>query len=225
MDASVKTKQRLFIYDRKEIIVLILLGSMVALFTFTLGVHLGKRVGKRAIKSTSEDTPMIHPLADQTPNRQEFTERAKEPQRDFEKEISQELHNEVIRTGLKIDIPRQVDLPEKPKSLNGGATSLESTHSERYPQSVSKPRPQRQDNYTLQIGSHASLEEAKNQVTSISSQTELKPFLHEVELKGKGKWYRVYVGQFPSRTLAEKAGEKFRSQHQIASFVVAKVLD
>ena len=37
-------KQRFFIYDRKEMGVLLFLGVMVAIFAFTLGVHLGKKV-------------------------------------------------------------------------------------------------------------------------------------------------------------------------------------
>ena len=40
-------KKRLFIYEGKELTVLVILGSTVAAFAFTLGVHLGKRVSPK----------------------------------------------------------------------------------------------------------------------------------------------------------------------------------
>ncbi|MGZ3689765.1 MAG: SPOR domain-containing protein, partial [Bdellovibrionota bacterium] len=140
----------------------------------------------------------------------EIAEQSKGVDTVIDESLNQELHDEVAKNGLKLGNSRQVDLPKEPKSDNGGATTLKSHE----PATVA-------GNFTLQVGSHPALEEAKNQMTKLEEHG-LKPFLKEVELGGKGKWYRVYLGDFASKDTAEKAGEKYRSEQVIRSFIVAK---
>jgi cell division protein FtsN len=116
-------KQRFFIYDRKEMGVLLLLGVMVAIFAFTLGVHLGKRVGPQVIAHGPGDAESAPTVPDKLPNRQELTEQAKGAQQAADESLNQALHDEVARTGIKLDTPRQLALPEKTVSKNAGATT------------------------------------------------------------------------------------------------------
>src|ERR1700733_14372557 len=109
-------KQRLFIYDRREVVILVTLGLMVAAFAFTLGVHLGKKVtGKVALSATAE-VPQTGTLQDNLPNRQELTEQARGAQQAADDELSHTLHEEVEKSGIKLKTPRQVDLPSQAKS-------------------------------------------------------------------------------------------------------------
>ena len=78
--------------------------------------------------------------------------------------------------------------------------------------------------FTLQVGSHQAVEEAKQQISELESKG-LKPFLRPAEIHGKGKWYRVYVGGYDSKHAAEEAGVKFRGDHLIDSFVISKLSD
>jgi hypothetical protein len=55
------------------------------------------------------------------------------------------------------------------------------------------------------------------------AQNDLSPFMREAEVKGKGKWYRLYLGGYPNKNAAEQAGEKYRSQRKIASFIVSNL--
>jgi cell division protein FtsN len=116
-------KQRFFIYDRKEMGVLLFLGVMVAVFAFTLGVHLGKRVGPHVVAQGLSDAESVPTVPDKIPNRQELTEQAKGAQQAADESLNQALHDEVARTGIKLDTPRQLALPEKPISKNAGATT------------------------------------------------------------------------------------------------------
>jgi cell division septation protein DedD len=75
--------------------------------------------------------------------------------------------------------------------------------------------------YTLQIGSFPNLAEAKKQLSALQK-AELKAFLHEAAIKGKGKWYRLYLGGYSSREAAEEAGEKYKTENKIHSFIVTK---
>src|SRR5262245_49468076 len=118
-------KQRVFIYDRKEMGVLTLLGVMVAVFAFTLGVHLGKKVAAQPKNpaQTGETAP-VATVPDQVPEARDLHEQAKGVEQAADETLSQSLKEEVGQTGVKTEKPVQVDLPKKPKTENAGATTL-----------------------------------------------------------------------------------------------------
>ncbi len=208
----VKYKQSLFIYDRREMIVIFLMVFMMSVFTFTLGIHYGKRVQSRSSHAELADTSKVSTLLDQLPSKQEFVDHSNGAQHSLEETLSQELHDEVIHTQIKLNPPRQIDLPINPKNKNEGATTLGPSRAQVSPGG---------ENYTLQIGSYPSLEIAKKQLGGLID-PKLKPFLREANIKGKGKWYRLYTGKFLTRIAAEQAGEQYRSQHKISSFIAVK---
>lgn len=124
-------KQRFFIYDRKEVGVLMLLGVMVAVFAFTLGVHLGKRVtGGKAAAPHAAATEGVTPVAE-APTHAETEQAMTQPtavppamSAASEDAVNQATHDEVTRTGIKLEDSKQLELPEKTKTKNAGATSL-----------------------------------------------------------------------------------------------------
>jgi cell division septation protein DedD len=200
-------KQRLFIYDRKEMAVLILLAVMVAVFAFTLGVHLGKRVGGAEMAAPVAIQPSPAPTQpDEVPNRQDIAEQTPAAQQASDEALNRELHDEVSRTGIKMDTPRQVELPEKSRVKSIPAANRPTPHGK----------------YTLQVGSHQKLDEANDQVEALEA-LGLKPFLRQVDLKAKGRWYRVYLGGFTSREDAEQSGASYRAKKMIESFIVSNM--
>lgn len=220
---KMEKKQRLFIYDRKEIAVLLLLSVTVAAFAFTLGIHLGKRVGGRATAPTVGQLTPVGTVADKLPNRQEMVEHAKDSQFLAEETLNQSLHDEVTRTGVRLDVPRQIELPSKAKAKNAGATT-------QAPVQVPAPAPEKHvvtepnGRFTLQIGSYPAERDADDKIKVIAK-AGLKAFARPAEIKGKGKWFRVYVGGFNSKEQAEEAGAKYRTEHLIDTYIVAKTSD
>lgn len=211
---------------------LLLLGVMVAFFAFTLGVHLGKRVGAKALApGLGLEATAIPASEDKVPNRQEIQEQAKNAQATADESLSHALHDEVVRTGVKLDSARQIDLPEKPVSAQAGATtpdpktreaSAPKLSDESFESIEAARRPVPLGKFTLQIGSYPSVIEAKDQVDSMEA-LGLKPLLRAAEIKGKGKWYRIYLGGFASKEDAEKAGQRYRTQHVIDSYISSKM--
>ncbi len=210
-------KPRFFLYDRKEVAVLIVLAIMVAVFAFTYGIHMGKSVGPKGTVAAQHghEATAVNTLADQVPNRQELTEQGVHAGAVAEEALSQSLREEVGRSGIRLDTPRQVDLPSTTRTEK---TQNESSHDPSSENLLKQKAPSGQ--YTLQVGSHPSFEEAQAQFARLK-EAELRPFVREAELEGKGKWYRVYVGGFASRELAEKAGVNYRESGKIDSFVLA----
>lgn len=112
-----ENKQRLFIYDYKEIGILVFLGVLIAVFAFTLGVHLGKRVRPQTITGVQHAEPAPIPtVEDHLPPPQELSEQSSETGKAVDQTLNQSLHDEVQRTGVKLDTPRPVDLPTEVKS-------------------------------------------------------------------------------------------------------------
>lgn len=219
-------RQKLFIYDRKEMAVLVLLGIMVALFAFTLGVHLGKRVGSNNLAEHAAEATPAQTVADAIPDRQDFVEQSDGVANAVDETLNQALHEEVARTGIKLDTPRQVELPTETVSKNAGATDLGSRRPEpsvELKAIAAASRPSPNGKFTLQVGSHRALTDAKEQIEALESLGE-KPFLRPVMLEKKGKWYRVYVGGFESSSEAERAGEMFKSKQVIDSYLVANMI-
>jgi cell division protein FtsN len=283
-------KQRFFIYDRKEVGVLMLLGVMVAVFAFTLGVHLGKRVtGKAAPAGHATPTLGVSPVAE-VPATAETEQAMVQPTAvpsamvaASEDAVNQATHDEVTRTGIKLEDTRQLELPEKTKSKNAGATHLrphaqptEERHDEHQAvaEAPSAPKhvepqhaepqqapadevpaaesenPQQKEalaelkalnekahnaashkgsgkttgRFTLQIGSYSNPNEAQARVKDLEI-SGVSARVHATDLKSKGRWYRIYLGGFPTKAAAEKAGQKYRAQGVIDSFIVAKSVE
>lgn len=220
-------KQRFFIYDRKEIIVLVFLGLTVALFAFTLGVHLGKKVGHRTAQESAPSTRLAETGKDELPGRTELVDQMKHTEEAADTALNLQAHEEVARTGIKLDQPKQVALPEKPKSQEAGATTLgqhteqvEDAMKDRAKKILARPAPL--GRFTLQIGSYPTVKDALQKIDTLES-VGMKPFLREVDLSDKGQWFRIYIGGYVSHDEAKQVGTQYQDQHVIDNFVVTKM--
>lgn len=228
-------KRRLFIYDRKEVGVLILLGVGVALFAFTLGVHLGKQVIPKPVETAAEAKPVepIEATKEQAPNRVEISQEVKNVPGAVDETLEQSLRDEIAKTGLQVEKPRQVELPSKVRVVDhtkpdttkpevgvghGGKSLPGEKKSEKTVQSESSIKAGR---YTLQVGSYPSLHEAEPELLKLN-ENGLRAEVREVDITGKGKWFRLFVGQFESVKDAEKAGKSFKQERRISEFVVVR---
>jgi len=226
MILKMQQKQRLFIYSRKEMVVLVLLGTLVAVFAFTLGIHLGKRVSPALDTNEANPIAAIEPEAEESPSPQQLADNA-EVIRDFADEsLDQAAHDEIQKAGLKLDVPRQVELPTVPKDPAAGATVTtdDGQVGDELQAVPAALRPAAGGKYTLQIGSFRTAREATDRAQVLDA-AGLKPFLRGAEVKGKGKWYRLYVGGYLSRDEAEKAGADYRTQGLISSFIIANAVE
>ena len=194
---------------------------MVALFAFTLGVHLGKKVGGKAAHSEAGETHTAHTADDHTPGRVEMTENARGTEQTVDSALTETLHGEVGRTGIKLNTPRQVDLPKKTVSKTGGATTLPSGMHGAESELPALSRNAPKGEYTLQIGSYPKLVDAKDHIAALEA-LGVQPFVRAAAVKGE-RWYRIYYGGYPTVKEAERVGDRFKKQHVIETFIVAKM--
>jgi cell division septation protein DedD len=212
--------RKIFVFDRKELLVLTFLSVTVAFFSFTLGVHLGKTVAPATGVSGDGHAQGVTGDEDPLPNRQEFVERGKGVEQEADMALSQSLHTEVAKTGIKLDVQRQVDLPEQPRTVEAGKTTLKkpaATLSKSELKRIEKLTPE--GRYTLQVGSFPSMEEAQGMMDKLEK-AGMTPALKAADLKDLGRRYRVFVGKYDSKDAATAAGNRFRDEKVIDSYVV-----
>jgi cell division septation protein DedD len=81
-----------------------------------------------------------------------------------------------------------------------------------------KPAPVPNKKYTLQVSAFQSKEEAGQLVKKLQEQG-LRPYLSATSVAGKGVWYRVRVGNYPSWKHAVDAKKKFEEQLNLTAYV------
>ena len=117
-------KSRLLLLTREEILMLSWIVLILVLIGFTLGIHLGKQ-----LSGSSEGNPTFKPsriqtLEEQLPSRQELMDQSKGAQSLIQDVLQKNLHDEVQRSGLRLQSPHPVDLPQTPVNPHAGATTL-----------------------------------------------------------------------------------------------------
>jgi cell division septation protein DedD len=231
-------KRRVFIYERREFALLLVIGVAVALFAFTLGVHLGKRVvSPNSVSGTLEpktDPSVLPSVADAIPDRREVLEQQKGVTPAVEEALEKSLHEEVVKTKIRLDQPKVLDLPKKTRAEQAMPSS------EPTPVTSVVPKAKQTDvrtsdsgadeesesipsgKYTLQVGSFPTATEAKPMLDRLRK-AGVVAFVRRVDLKEKGKWFRIFIGGFPSIEAAQTAGARYRSENVIQSFIVARM--
>jgi cell division protein FtsN len=242
------SKRKLFIYDRREVGILILLGVGVALFAFTLGLHLGKQVNPPSNEQTVGHVTgePVQPAAHSAPSRTEISEEVKNVPGAIEDTLDQTLRDEVTQSGLKLSTPKPLKLPEQKKSNPASAPTPapviqppakektetaplspkeagEAPAPEGLKFEGSKPdlKPVHSVEYSLQIGSYPKKEEAEAALKALEEKA-LTGDIREAEIQGKGTWFRVLTGKFKSTAEAEKSGKALKDSAKIGEFIVVR---
>lgn len=207
-----ESKPRFYIYEKKEIAILIVLGVAVAVFSFTLGVHLGKQVTSARPEAAASVSGAVQTLPDQAPPAEELSEHAPRAAANVEEFMNESLKNEVVDTGATLKQKIQVDLPEKKKAPT-------ESH-----ESVSKPNAAAhavvtKGKFAIQVGSYPSSDEANAQ-QKVLTEKGLRIAIRSIDLKGKGRRYRLLVEGFSTQEEAEREGQRYVSEQKVSAFVV-----
>ncbi len=121
---SLKYKQKLFIFDSREIGALLLLFASGLAFAFTLGVHYTKQLRNPEKTQSKEPFKPVEESAEAVPSQVELTEQNQKIEESLSESLQKDLHDEVVKTGIRLKVSRQVSLPKTTRGHEGGATTL-----------------------------------------------------------------------------------------------------
>lgn len=227
-------KTELLVFNKKEISVIIVLLVLVAMFSFTLGLRLGKSLGSHqsVTHESTEQAPLDHKQDGHGEAAEHKDEHGAAPAGDAHgehKEGHQASSGAADHKPVGDDAAAQSSKAaedqadaefvaeaskEKVKASKGVVLALPK---DKKSEGFDGPR------YTLQVGSHRTVAEAAEQV-ALLKRSNLDAFYMEAKVPGKGTWYRVGIGLFKSKEEAESTAGKWKAVKKgLPSYIVQKI--
>lgn len=237
-------KHELLVFNRKEVGLVLMILGLVALLSFTLGVRLGKHLGGHAAANELAAPPfgggheVTHEATHEEHGKGEHKAEHKDVAADekavddkvaaneavaagheAEKKADEALHKELeanhAGTGKKLPMA----FPEDKKVAKAAASEEPAGHVV-----GTKTGKAAAGKYTLQVGSHRTQAEAVGQVKELKAEG-FDAFYVEVQIPNKGTWYRVGMGVFATKEMAEKTAATWKKTKKLPSFIVQKVAE
>lgn len=177
------SKTKLYVFAKKEVALIFIFMILIAVTSFVLGVKIGKNYSMEMAGITREDQKKVVELLSSK-----------------EEELSKIKANPESSVVASSDI--EYKLREKISEEFGGEkkSSAHGNHGEVAPEApVSPVVPSSKDvlsgKYTIQLGSHRTLKEAEGFAEGFRARG-YNPIINQIEIKGKGTWYRVSLEAF-----------------------------
>lgn len=224
--------QRFWVFGSFEFWYLSTIGLIALGFSFTLGVHLGKRSAQATREHESlPEVALAETTKDQAPSRQELAEQMKGVGKVVDDVMNRVLHDEVVRVGLKLDQTRQTDLPGNTKSdvtgnksvvRSPGAASEAAADAmdEREWAALTRDKPD--GDHTLKLLETQQSEKAARLTETLES-LGLKPFARVFQPPKAEKRYSVYLGGYHNQDQARSVGNRYKRQHIVEQFNVVEM--
>jgi hypothetical protein len=202
--------ERFFIFSWKELLVLILLIVVGSGFLFTLGLHYGKRMVGGAPHADVHESPALESHQEGVPDKSILEEASRHALVATEETLTEATRDAVKSAKLKLDVPRQVDLPKTTKAEKSVVDGLK----------AAGPAPSESGEYSVQVGSFPILSEALARKVVLEKRG-LSVQIRTVKISGKPR-YRVLVPGFESFKSATAQAEVWKKEKKVDAFVVIK---
>ncbi len=212
-------KAELLVFNKKEITVIMVLLVLVSLFSFTLGLRLGKALGVAKVEH-----PEQAPLAEKS-EKKEAVPVAAEHDSEHEAAKAEEAEapkaadaEKAVDTGKKAEARADAEFSKeaaKEKLAVGKAIPM-SLPNDKKSEAADGPR------FTIQVGSHRTVAEAAEQVTQLKGTGFDDAFYLAANVPGHGTRYRVGVGIFTSKDAAERTAGKWKATKKALPFYIVQ---
>lgn len=215
-------KSNLFVFAKKEVALIFMFMLFIAVSAFILGVKVGKNYSFQNSGYSAEDRAKVELMSGQEEQVDKVmqkkgvvTQADKERFRDqmnekLEAKISEELSEKPKEVAKEPAVEKKTEMTTEPVEQAPAQKPVEAKNAD--PLS---------GKYTIQLGSHRSIEEAEKFAEGFKIRG-YNPIITEVALESKGTWYRVSIGVFDSVAEAKDFVKKEESLFQGQDFVFAK---
>jgi cell division protein FtsN len=210
-------KPSLYVVEKKEVVILVILFVLVTVLAFTMGVRYGESVGKKAAKEQAAaevktglagaemiggklEAAEVAPAEGKAETSGAATQKpetsvpAKES---VDKNTDEFLLNALKETGL-----------EPP----GGAAPEEA----KLPQEVKKAK---SGYFVIQVGSHPTRSEAESQARQLRGKQVNAEILPPFKDR-QGEWHRLVIGSYKTKREAEKDAASLKAKGAVISYFV-----
>ena len=203
--------------DNRQIVSLVIAGIVVLGAVFVLGVVVGKKL------SESEEAAGAPDLLTALDEKAAAMEKAQgDPALTFQEELTRKPSPEPGRPEVRVvSLPRPPEPVPSPPAAQPEPIAQEvepappSPTSEQPPAAVGV-----KGTFTLQLMATQTREEAVRFVAKLKDRG-YASYIVQVDLPGKGTWFRVRMGNFPTREAASGYLQDFKRETQLDAFVAA----
>ncbi len=192
---------KLYVFAKKEVALIFIFMVLIAISAFVLGVKIGKNYSYLQAGYTPEDRAKVEMLSGEEEQLNKTIE--KREQVDPQK-LKDDTHK-----ALQERLKEELEAPEKVEATPTATEGNETTQ-------VSGD--DFAGKFTIQLGSHRSKSEAEEFANGFKYRG-YNPIINEVDISGRGTWYRTSLGVFSSieeaKAYIKKEMELFRGQDYV----------
>ncbi len=214
---------KLYVFNRNEIILIFLFMVLTTITGFVLGVKVGKSYSYEQAGLSQTDAERIELLSGQEEKVQEVTEKMNEAEDKTKDQVLDEsyknLEKEFNQLEEKKAIDPQADVIEAHQNAGTQANVGETKTAEA---AVADSTDNYAGKYTLQLGSHRALSDAERFAEGFKVRGYDPVVITQVNINGKGTWYRVSLGVFESLPEVKQFILKEQSLLKGTDYVIAK---
>jgi len=201
---------KVFVFEKKEIFLIFVFVVIMSVTCFTLGVNLGKKLALDKSGVTVEDMKTVEMKSSQ----EEDVEATMDaPQLSDEEKLQKLMDDSKEKLNTELQQFSTQDPSAAPSEAVAPAVQPKSEVSVANAQT---------GKYTIQLGSYATMDEAKQFAEGFTVRG-YNPILNEVIIPEKGTWYRVSLGLFGSVAEAKEYVKKEATLFQGQDYVISEI--
>lgn len=220
---------KLFVFDKKEVILIFVFIVLIAITSFTLGVRFGKQLSLKKddygqseqnminLKSVEEERveSITNPESDKSTFESTLEEKEGNNELDTEARLREEMEKLAKEPVKEIDPVVEEQPAAKPTADSPQA--MKETEEDIY-----KPKGNLVGKYTIQLAAFSTKDEAQSFADGFII-SGYDAIINDVVIPGKGTWYRVSVGIFDNLNEAKAYLEKEKAFFQGKDYLINKL--
>lgn len=228
---------KLYVFSKREVALIFLFMFLISLTSFVFGVKIGKNysfeqsglspVDKQKVELLSGQEELVNEVVKDV--QKEETPQAKESELiDLNQKLEEHIKEETDGSGKRFDLQKlEAEKEEARKALeekeaqNQMIEPVPGTEVSMEEGAKSSLKDKFSGKYTIQLGSHRSLEEAEAFAEGFKVRG-YNPIINEVDLPNRGIWYRVSLGVFETITEAKDYVKKEKTLFQGQDYVFVR---
>jgi septal ring-binding cell division protein DamX len=188
---------KVIVFEKKEIIIVLIFVMVLIITSFTLGIRLGKKLSMTEAGVKDEDVKTVEL---KSTDEEDVEKTVREDSLLTDEEKLKKLMDE-----SKMRLSDELEKFSSEETVAKPAAKSEAVASSNKNSMIGK--------YTIQLGSYNTVEEAQQFAEGFTVRG-YSPIINEVKIKDKGKWYRVSLGLFDS---VEEAKNYIKSEQSLFS--------
>lgn len=220
-------KTKLYVFEKKEVALIFIFMILIAITSFMFGVRVGKNYSYQASGFSTEDRQNVDLLSGQEEMVNKVVEDRKQGE---EKGLSPEELKEKMHESLKAKIEDELNRENQPQVETPKVedkpmdTTKPLNNTDLIDESAKAPAPsndQYTGKFTIQLSSHRSKGEAEEFANGFTIRG-YDPIINEVQISGRGTWYRVSLGVFETAGQAKNYIAKEKELFQGQDYVIGR---